>query len=415
MIQINNFIGKYSEVLKNFSYITLLQFVMLLAPLITYPYLVRVLGMDLYGYVITAQVLASYASLIIDFGSNSVCAKHVSINREYPSILSEILTSVFFVRGLLWFICFLLYVIIVFAIPAYRQYWLLFVLTYGWTLNDLLFPQYFFQGLEKLKESTIINISIKIFFIVLVFFVVHDEKDVLYVPILYSFGYAIAGFSSIIYIYGKLKIPFCMPSPQKSMVYVKDSFPIFATDMICTIKDKFSYFLLGATCGMNNVVVYDLGLKINSLLTKPVQIISTVVFPRFAKSRNVKKFVFVLKANTIIAFVLVILTNIFLRQIVGFFIEEPIDINSLRIFTLAPLFLSISSCIASDLFVAFGYNKYMLYSIVVTTGTYLTILIICYISNQLSVYSFIIMAIASYFAELVYRCFKARAIISKIS
>ena len=89
------------QLIGNFSYITLLEVFLLLAPLITYPYLVRVLGIDNYGLIITAQVLASYASKIIDFGSNRVCAKHVSINRASKAKLSEIVSSVLVVRTVL--------------------------------------------------------------------------------------------------------------------------------------------------------------------------------------------------------------------------------------------------------------------------------------------------------------------------
>ena len=91
-------IEKNKVLLENMSYLAILEVFILIAPLITYPFLVKSLGMEIYGLVITAQALASYASKIIDFGSNRVCAKHVSINREDKNKLSEIVNSVFFVR-----------------------------------------------------------------------------------------------------------------------------------------------------------------------------------------------------------------------------------------------------------------------------------------------------------------------------
>ena len=88
----------HKVLIENFSYLAFLQVFLLLYPLITYPYLVDVLGKEIYGIVLTAQMLASYASLFIDFGSNFVCAKHVSINRDNKAKLSEILSNVLFVR-----------------------------------------------------------------------------------------------------------------------------------------------------------------------------------------------------------------------------------------------------------------------------------------------------------------------------
>lgn len=79
----------HKVLIENFSYLAFLQVFLLLYPLITYPYLVDVLGKEIYGIVLTAQMLASYASLFIDFGSNFVCAKHVSICKITYQILDS--------------------------------------------------------------------------------------------------------------------------------------------------------------------------------------------------------------------------------------------------------------------------------------------------------------------------------------
>lgn len=396
--------NQHKVLLENMSYLTLLECFILIAPLITYPYLVNNLGMEIYGIVITAQALASYASKIIDFGSNRVCAKHVSINRDDKEKLSEIVNSVFVVRFVLWVLCFAIYLGVVFIIPIYREHLLLFVLTYGLTLNDVLFPQYFFQGIEKMKYSSLINIFIKLFFIVLIFAFVHSSSDYYVVPLLYTLGYALAGIISVYIVYRKIQLRFYIPRMNQIRVYVADSMPIFATDMISIIKDKLSYFLLGAFSGMSNVVVYDLGLKINTLLSKPVQIISTALFPRSAKNRNSRNVRRTLLIISSISIVLVILTNIFLPSIVRLFINQPIDLGPIRLFTLAPIFLSISSFISSNIFVAWGYNRFVLISIIITTGAYLLSLLYMYLTHRLDgLYAFVIIALVSYLAEFIYR------------
>lgn len=408
---INNYIDKGKNVVKrnktileNMSWVTAVEVFILIAPLITYPYLVKVLGMELYGIIISAQVLASYATIIIDFGSNSVVAKHVSINRNNKEMLSEIVCSVFTVRSFLWFVCLPIYCAVVFLVPVYSDFWLLFLISYGLTLNDVLFPRYFFQGIENMRISSIINIAIKLFFILLVFVLVKDNNDYMMVPVLYTIGYALAGIISMYIVFGRMKIRFAIPPVKRMMIYVKDSSAIFATDLICTIKDKFNYILLGGFSGMANVVVYDLGIKLNVIIVKPVQIIGQVLFPRFAKTKNAKK----LNQMTLVVFILALLSaivvNIFLPWIVDFFLHTEIDLLPLRIFTLAPVFLSVSSFLSSNFFIAFGHNKYMLYSILVTTGAYLVALGFVAFTHQLSsVYSFVSISLFSYFIEFVYR------------
>lgn len=401
-------------VLENMSYMSFLQIFLLLYPLITYPYLVQVLGKELYGVVLTAQMLASYASLFIDFGSNYVCTKHVSISRDNKEKLSEILSNVLSVRFAIFFVCFFIYTLIAFVVPTYRSYFWLFVLTYGFTTNELLFPQFFFQGLEKMKQISIISIVTKLLMVILIFLLIKSKDDVLLVPLIYSFGFFVGGLISLYLIYFKIKIKIVRPSFKASLFYVKDSSSIFATDLICAIKDRFSYFLVGSFVGMSEVVVYDLGLKLNGLISKPFTIICTVLFPRIALNRDLRFIKKTIAISFVTTIILVSLGNVFLEDIVMFFLHEKCDIFPLRLFMLAPIILSISYVIANNFLVAFGYNKYIFFSIVITTSVYLVSLFLLFIFGHLdNILSFICIALISIITEFLYRLIVSNRLIKK--
>ena len=397
-------IKQHRKIFENFSWVAALELFVIVAPLITYPYLTGVLGLELYGYIITAQVLVGYATLIIDFGSNSVVAKHVSINRNDKTMLSEIVSSVLIVRGFLCAVCFVIYCGIVALIPSYRSHYVLFLLSYGLTLNDVLFPRYFFQGIENMKVSSLINIGIKLLFILLVFLLVKTEGDYLLVPVLYTIGYTLAGIVSMYLIFNKMGLRFYKPPISRMMIYVKDSSSIFATNLITTIKDYFNYFLLGGFSGMSNVVVYDLGVKINVIINKPIGVISQVLFPRFAQNRDERKLNKIMWGVFWMTLGVVVIINIFMPWIVDFFLHEKIDLLPLRIFSISPIFLSVSSFLASNFFVAFSHNKYLLYSIIITTIAYLGALGLVAVTDHMSsVYSFVSISLFSYFVEFLYR------------
>jgi len=398
-------------IIENFTCLAFLQVFLLLYPLITYPYLVKVLGKELYGYVLTAQVLTSYASLLIDFGSNYVCAKHVSMNRDNINMLSEILSNVLFLRFLIFITAFLVYTIIVFIVPEYRNYIWIFLITYGFTLNELLFPQFFFQGIEKMKHIAFINILTKIVVIVFIFILVKSSEDVIMVPVIYSIGYMIGGAVSIYVIRYNMGIKFIMPNIKSMRFFFKDSSPILATDLVCTIRDRFSYLLVGSLVGMSDVVVYDLGLKLHGLVAKPYMLICTVMFPRLAKNRNLRQLKIVILINFLCTLSLIILANIFLKEIVVFFLHEECDLWPIRILLLGPLLLSVSYAISNNLFVAFGYNKYMFTSIIITTSAYIMALILSYAHGSLNTLcSLITILLISYCVELIYRIVKAKKI-----
>ena len=401
-------------VFQNFSYISLLQIFVMLIPLITYPYLIRTLGKELYGWVITAQVVASYCSIFIDFGFKNISAKHISIWRDDKAKLSEIISSIFFVQCIIWILCLFLYISIIILVPSYREHLWLFLFSFGLTFNELLFPQYYFQGIEKMKYITIINIVTRLIFVILIFFVVKSSNDYIYVPLLLSIGYFIGGMIAIYIMFFKHGIKFRIPKYDSLIFYIKDATPIFFTNIICTIKDKLNYLLLGACVGMKEVAVYDLGSKFHGVLTNPVSIVSTVLLPQMARSRNIRMFKKVLFFIFIITLIFTVVINILLPDIVHFFIADTIDLTPIRLYLLSPILLGISGFISSNLMVALGYNRYLLNSIIITTTAYIILLVSFYIAGFLdSVNAFVILTVVSYFVELVYRVIIGRKIIKK--
>ena len=411
-MNIRKFVNSHKTIIENYSYMSVLQIFILLYPLITYPYLVGVLGTELYGYVLTAQMLASYAALFVDFGSNYVCAKHISTNRNNQDKLSEIFSNVLSARFFAFLFAFVVYTIIVFCVPDYRSHALIFLLMYGFTTQEFLFPQFVFQGLEKMKMVSIINVVSKFIFLPLIFVLVKNPSDVWLVPVIYTLGYLLSGILSLYMIVKRYGIRFKFPSLSKMGYYIKDSSAIFATDVVCTIKDKFNYFLIGSCVGMSEIVVYDLSLKLNTIISKPFLILLTVMFPRQAQTKSLSRLKQTVIISLGITFVLTIIANIFLADIVDFFLHEEIDLLPVRIMMLAPIILSISGVIANNYFVAFGHNKFVFYSIVFTTIIYLLSLLAMFILGCLNtIMSFVCLSIVSYLAELIYRTIKAYQLI----
>lgn len=402
---------RQSSIFENLTYITALQLFVMATPLITYPYLVRVLGKELYGWVITAQIVASYCSIFIDFGFKSVSAKHISIHRNNQEKLSEIISTILLSQWIIWIFCLIGYLFIIYWIPAYREHLWLFIFSFGLTFNELLFPQYYFQGIEKMKYITLINVFIRLIFVILTFFVIKSSQDYIYVPLISTIGYIIGGLWALYIIFIKHRIRFIMPAFNTISFYMKDAAPIFFTDIICTIKDKLNYLLLGGCVGMKEVVAYDLGSRFTNILVKPSSILATVLFPKMAKEKNIhlaQKICIIILIGMIIC---VLSLNLFLPQIVHFFIADTIDLLPIRLYTLAPIILGLSSYIASNIIIALGYNKYILYSIIITTCIYLSLLALFYLEGYLNtITSFILLTLFSYMGELIYRLIIAKKI-----
>lgn len=391
-------------IFKNLSYISLLQCFALIIPLLTYPYLIKTLGGELYGWIILAQVVAGYASIVVGFGFNEVTARHIAIQRENTEKLSEIISVVMFTRLCLWVVSLLLYSSIIVLIPAYREYKWLFLLSFGCTFNELLFPIFYFQGIEKMGYITWITLVIRSISVIGIFLFVRTASDYLIVPALTALSYIIGGILALYIIFVQHRVRFHIPSYRTIRQYLGDSSTIFLTNVISTIKDKLNYILMGAFVPMSQIMIYDLGSKITGLLMKPVEIIATVLYPRISQTANIKLFKTGLYAALGYMVIAVLCCCIFLPEIVGFFIGKDVAIEPINVYLLAPVFLGASLFIAYNFLIAFNHVRYILKSIIVTTYVYLLLLAAAYFMGALQyVITFVIITVISYLAELIYR------------
>lgn len=415
-IQILNKIKTNKKIFSNFSYLAILEVFIILAPLLTYPYLVRILGMDLYGWVITAQVTASYCTILIDFGFKRISARHIAKNVGNYEKISEVISAILILRCLLWVVSFIIYISIILLITSYRTHFILFLYSFLTTISSVVFLDFYFQGTENMKYITIINIVVRGLFVAATFVVIRKPSDYIFVPLLWSIGYIIGGALSMWIAYGRHKLNFKIPKKSVLKMHMKEGSLIFFNDAVITIKDKLNYNIMGAILGMSDIVIYDIGSKISNLMLKPVGILTTVLFPRMSKEPSVNTARRVMLVILISTIFLVILTNIFLPYIVKFFIGEDIDLFAIRVFTIVPVILGVSVFISTNVFFAFGCEKLILKSTYVTTAGYLVLLAIFYFSGFLhSVLMFVILTVSAYAIELVYRLVLTRNIFKRVA
>jgi len=162
--KIQRIINNNKKIIENFSYLSILQILNLALPLITYPYLIKVLGADLYGMIIYSQVIISYFSIIINYGFEASATKDISVNRRNKIKISNIVSSVLEIKLFLWLISFIILLILIYLLPSFSNNKILYLFTFTLTFNEFLFPVWYFQGMEKMKFITLINGSVKVLF-----------------------------------------------------------------------------------------------------------------------------------------------------------------------------------------------------------------------------------------------------------
>ncbi|MBX6362175.1 MAG: oligosaccharide flippase family protein, partial [Acidobacterium ailaaui] len=223
------------RVIHNFFSLTALQIASYVFPIITLPYLVRVLGPEKYGLIAFAQAFTGYFQILTDYGFNLSVTKQIAIERENKDKLNKIFSSVMLIKLTLFLISCLLMTIIVFSVNRFAREFKVYFYTMGMVLSQTLFPIWFFQGVEKMKYITLINVLSRLIFTTLVFVLVKSEVDYLIVPILNSLGMLICAFISLYIIYTKFQIQFVIPKYADVIFQLKDGWHIFISTVAISL------------------------------------------------------------------------------------------------------------------------------------------------------------------------------------
>lgn len=351
--------GRNKTLIQNFSYLSALQVFNMLLPLITYPYLIRVLGKETYGLVVFAQAIIGYLVILVGFGFNISATKEVSIHRDNKEKLSEIVSSVLLIKGSLFLISMLILSTLIFFIPRAQEYKALFFLTMWMCLYDVIFPIWYFQGIEQMKYITYITLFSRLTFVALIFVFIHSPVDYLYIPIINGIGALLAGITSLYIIFASHKVNFGLQSYQNLRFYFKDSIPIFISNVSTRLYVSTNKVIIGAFLGMGEVAYYDLGEKITSILKIPQSILSQSLFPKISKEKNISFIKQIFKVSILINTALFIFVILFSRQIVvllgGMQMLNAVIVVNILAFTV-PI-IAMNNIFGIQLLIPFGHNK----------------------------------------------------------
>jgi PST family polysaccharide transporter len=254
--------GDNKRLVSNFLSLSILQGTNLLLPLITFPYLVRVLGIEKFGLIAFALATVAYFEILTDYGFDLSATRQISIHRNDKSKVTSIFSAVLSIKALLSIVSFALLSILVFSFSKFSEFFLVYYFTFGRVVGKSLFPVWFFQGMERMKITTYLNILAKVVFTAAIFLFVKEESDFLLVPIFNSLGFVAAGIVALIQIRWRFGIKFQLQSKAELWEQLQDGWHIFLSRIYVNIYTTTNTFLLGVMT--NNVIVgyYSIAAKI---------------------------------------------------------------------------------------------------------------------------------------------------------
>lgn len=247
--------------------------------MITIPYLVRVLGVEKFGLIAFTQALVQYFVIFSDYGFGLSATKEIAEHRNTPTNLTEIFSSVLVIKLVFVLVSFFLLSLLVFNFEQFSEEWKLYYLTFGIVVGQALFPVWFFQGIEKMHITALVNIIPKIFFTFSIFFFVNSPEDYLYVPLINSLGFILAGVLSLWLAFGRFDARFSFPSKDQMIYQLKEGWHIFLGSISSNMTMLNITFLLGILTNPTMVGHYAAVEKIIRPLSSLTRPVINAIFP----------------------------------------------------------------------------------------------------------------------------------------
>ena len=407
-------------IVQNLSYLSVLQLFNMAVPLLTYPYLIRVLGKETYGLVIFAQALVSYLVILVNFGFNISATKEISVHRNNKYKISEIVSSVFILKGILFLLSVVILFILLNVIPQAEGYKILFYLTMYLCLYDWIFPIWYFQGIERMKYITILNVVSRSIFLILIFVFIHSRDDFLWLPIINGMGAIVASLIALYIIIVKQKVSLTLPSSKVIFSYFKDSVPIFISNVSIRLYVSSNKVIIGTFLGMGDIAYYDLAEKIVRLLKTPQGILNQVLFPKISKEKDIGFVKRIFKISFWMNMALLVLVLVFSKPMIMFLGGADMlpAIPVVVILSITIPIVAMSNVFGIQLLLPFGYNKIFSKIMVSSALFYAILLAILWITIGFTIeYISIITVITEVFVVIVmyYYCLQNKLWIKSLT
>lgn len=394
----------------NFISLTLLQGVNYLLPLLSFPFLFRVLGVERWGLVTFGYSLMQYFVMFTDFGFNLSATKYISEHRNDLQKINSYLNSAMIGRFILCGISLAILLALISYFDKFSTESTFYLLYFGIILGNVMFPMWFFQGMENMKYITVFNIVAKSLSFIPFFIFIRKPEDYIYVPIFYSIGFVLAGIVSLFIVYFKMGMKWYFTSISQISSSLKDSSAYFLARASTSLFTTSNSFLLGLVCGNTMVGYYSAAEKLHQAYNQLLSPFTGVLFPHIAKSRDVlffKKIFYRITFTNLFCVAAALLLASYVLDIV-YGTADPNILEVFRILVTASFVTIPSMLLGYPFLAAMGHPLYTNYTVMTTSVVHITGLVVLYIYGAISPITVAMMVVMSETLLILFRIWGVR-------
>ena len=269
---------KYKRIIANFFSLSLINGVSYLIALFLVPYLLRVLGEERYGSYLIIYVIAQYLLLVGNYGFRFSVTRLVSVHRDDRVKVNAIFNATIWARLMLSVIASVVGLVFVYFLMDSDDV-VMYLFALGMVFGDILIPSWLFQGMERMKYLTIVNVVSKLVFALLIFVFITSPSQYKYVLLLHSMGYIASGVLSMYLAKKQFGMRLGMTTFAEIRAQLKDGWHVFVSNIGMEVYRNSNVVLLGFMVGDAAAGIYGAVEKLIKAAQTIINALPMAIYP----------------------------------------------------------------------------------------------------------------------------------------
>lgn len=370
----------YKNLLKNVTSLGFVQLSNYILPLITLPYLARVLGPNYFGLVMMAQATMIYLTLMTDYGFNLSATKEIAKVRDNLTKVSQLFSSVIIIKTGLLVCGSIILLLLTEFIPLFNQHKLLFWASFLIVVGNTFLPTFIFQGLEKMTFIATLNVIAKSVFTILIFVIINQASDYIWVHALWGLSYIVVDAIAFFLIRFKLKLQFILPKVRQIKSILGISFEYFLSRIAIALYLNTNVIFIGVLLSPTEAGIYGGAEKLLFAITTFYAPLIETIYPYVSRTKNkrfIKKVLFAaVSINAVGCLVAFLIAPIIIPLVLGQDFNDAIPL--FRWMMIIALLHLPASIIGYPVLGAMGYVKTANRSVIIGAIIHLLLIVVFY-------------------------------------
>ena len=265
------------QVIKNFFYNSFYQILTLIIPLITAPYLARIIGAEGVGKYSYAYSIAYFFYIFIKLGLDNYGNRTIAANRDNGEKLSHTFWSIYFMQLLFGIIFISLYVVYIFFMAKDTVAAAMLLM---YVISGMLDITWYLNGVEKFKLTVTRNTIIKVLATVLIFAMVKSRDDIYVYIFIMSLSFLLS--QIVVWPFIKKEITFVKVVFTDVTVHIKSNLVLFIAVLAVSLYRYMDKIMLGTIINEHEVGIYENSEKLMQIPINFVNALGIVMLPRMS-------------------------------------------------------------------------------------------------------------------------------------